>query len=63
MPALVYNSADSARSPISAGGRRWRNLRSWVRTEEEPSRIRGRSLGRRMAVGRGRGSLTGRDES
>lgn len=34
-----------------------------MRTEEEPSRIRGKSLGRRMAVGRGRGSLTGRDDS
>jgi hypothetical protein len=34
-----------------------------VRTEEEPSRIRGRSLGRRIAVGSGRGSLTGREES
>jgi hypothetical protein len=59
----VYNKADSARSPISADGRRRRNLRSCVRTEEEPSRIRGRSFGRRMAVGRGRGSLTGREET
>ena len=34
-----------------------------MRTEEEPSRIRGRSFGRRIAVGRGRGSVTGRAES
>jgi hypothetical protein len=59
----VYNSADSARSPISAGGRRRRNLRSCVRTEAEPSSIRGSSFGRRMAVGRGRGSLTGREDN
>lgn len=62
-PALVYNRADSARSPMSADGRRRRNLRSCARIEEEPSSIRGRSLGSRMAVGRGRGSLTGREES
>ena len=34
-----------------------------MRTGEEPSSIRGRSLWSRMAVGRGRGSLTGREES
>jgi hypothetical protein len=59
----VYSNADSARSPISKGGSSLRNLRSCVRTEADPSRIKGRSLGSRMAVGRGRGSLTGREES
>lgn len=59
----MYNRADSARSPMSVEGRSRKNLSNCVRTEEEPSRIRGRSFGRRMAVGRGRGSLTGREES
>ncbi len=48
---------------MSAEGSSRRNLRSWLRTEDDPSRIRGKSLGRRMAVGRGRVSLTGREES
>ena len=48
---------------MSEGGKRRRNFRSWARTEAEPSRIKGRSLGSRMAVGSGKGSLTGWEES
>ena len=59
----MYSNAFSARSPISEDGRRRRNLRSCVRTEADPSRIRGRSFGRRTEVGSGIGALTGWEES
>ena len=48
---------------MSEGGKRRRNFKSWARTEEDPSRIRGRSLGSKMAVGSGMGSLTGWEET
>ena len=48
---------------MSAEGRSRSNLRRFERTEEEPSSIKGRSFGKSTAVGRGRGSLTGRQES
>ena len=34
-----------------------------MRTDDDPSRVRGRSLGRRMLVGSGRARLTGAEES
>lgn len=63
IPALMYNSADSARSAISADGNSFKSLSSCMRTAALPSRIRGRSLGRMTAVGRGIGSFTGPDAS
>jgi len=44
---------------MSAGGRRRRSFSIWVRTEEFPSRIRGKSFGRMTAAGSGSGSFTG----
>jgi len=62
IPARIYRSAGSDRALMSEGGRRERSFRRLVRTEEEPSRRRGRSLGRIIAGGKGRGWLTGWEE-
>lgn len=57
----MYKSTFSARSATSFAGNRRRNLSSCVRTEDEPSRMSGRSLGKIMATGRGSGEVVGNE--
>lgn len=48
---------------MSLAGSARRSLRSWVRTLELASRIRGRRVGRRTLTGWGRGESTGLETS
>lgn len=57
----MYRRADSARLSMSEAGSWRKSLRRWDRTEADPSRIRGSNFGSRIAVGRGKGALTGCD--